>query len=158
MMEVSRQALQEISRELPVLENQAQTNLVNIIEKYKTARCTNPDCQYARESMFKGDGLLLYDCFDYHSKTDQRRPVLPRPQRSKSNVSSSAYSRNVALEILLGQKPNESSERHCLNGFEYLYHPLNYKTIECKINKTSTCNSLYCPYFHSPEEHLFFQL
>lgn len=133
------------------------TFMVNIIEKYKTIKCTNPECKYNREKTFETDGLLLYDCFDYHSKTDQRRVALLKVNKGKTIYSSLLYSRNVALEILLGQKPNESSERHCLNGYEYLYHPFNYKTQECNLVKAGKCNSIYCPYYHSQEEQAYFE-
>ena len=131
--------------------------MVNIIEKYKTTRCNNGECKYNREKTYETDGLLLYDCFDFHSKTDQRRPVLVKVTKNKTNNSTLFYSRNVALEVLLGQKPNENSEKHCLNGYEYLYHPLNYKTLECRINKTSKCNSIFCPYYHGSEEQSYFE-
>lgn len=133
------------------------SSLVNIIEKYKTSRCMNADCKYNREKMFETDGLLLYDCFDFHSKTDQRRPVVVKPVKNKVATGTLLYSKNVALEILLSQKPNENSEKHCLNGYEYLYHPLNYRTLECYINKTTKCTSVYCPYYHTVEEKAYFE-
>lgn len=156
-MEVPKTSNKQAQAELNQANQGPFTFMITIIEKYKTNKCTNPECKYNREKMFDTDGLLLYDCFDYHSKTDQRRPVLSKLNKNKPSTSSLLYSKNVALEILLGQKPNESSEKHCLNGYEYLYHPLNYKTLDCHVNKSSKCNTTFCPYYHSPEEQAYFE-
>jgi len=132
-------------------------SLINIIEKYKTTKCSNPECKYNKEKYTDAEGLLLYDCFDYHNKSDQRRPVITKASKNKLTNVPLAYSQNVALEILLGHKPNESSQKHCLNGYEYLYHPLNYKSQECQVAKTGKCQTVFCPYYHSPEEQKYFE-
>ena len=156
-MDAPKIATRPNTNDLPQNNSSSFSSLINIIEKYKVNRCTNADCKYNREKMFETDGLLLYDCFDFHSKTDQRRPVIVKPTKNKVATGTLLYSKNVALEILLSQKPNENSEKHCLNGYEYLYHPLNYRTLECYINKTAKCTSVYCPYYHNPEEKTYFE-
>jgi len=125
----------------------------DIIQKYKTNRCTNLDCKYNQVSLSPktGDGLMQYDCCYFHSQIDHRRPVLHKNKASKN------YSTNYSPYLALTCLTEEDTLKHCLNEFEYLYHPLNFKRIECQLNKNQKCNTLYCPYYHTAEDEKFFQ-
>jgi hypothetical protein len=144
------------------------TDNMEILHRYKIARCTNLNCVYNKNWLTSSqskdvgqttkdkttnynDGLLQYDCFNYHSTMDQRRSVLQKTKNSKSY--SVAYSQYLAINCL-----NEADcSKHCLNGLEYLYHPLNFKKLECAfLKENKVCNAKYCPYFHTHEEEKYF--
>ena len=122
---------------------------LEIMHKYKTNKCTNKDCKYNNlppSSLKEADGLMQFDCFYYHSKSDQRRPSLYKPKTSRGYLAN--YSQFLAVNCL----SQEEALKHCLNPYEYFYHPLNFKKTECTLIKENKCNSMYCPYFHNRDE------
>jgi hypothetical protein len=143
------QAIPDLPQPLNALD--FQTLSEQFVEKYKITKCVDTNCKYNQRN--RTDNNLLYDCFFYHHRTDQRRPVFIRGGKNYRIISLN-YSEKVGIEIVRGHKPNNFSEVDCLNGFEYLYHPLNYKTVQCRDQK---CNTIFCPYFHSEDEKTFFE-
>ena len=72
---------------------------------------------------------------EYSSEEERRRPPfeIGNPKR-----------------LLYSQFMEEIDPYGCLNNMEYLFHPLNYKTLEC--SETIECKRQYCPFFHTQAE------
>lgn len=131
------------------------SRFLELVEHYKTIKCERKDCKYSPLKAKEMESLPLYDCPYYHCRTDFRRAPFTWVGENKSHVTLN-YSPNVALEVLRGQKPDPEAMSHSINGYEYLYHPFNYKTKNCQEGQLGKCSTPYCPYFHSEDEKNFF--
>lgn len=132
--------------------------LIEIAERYKTNKCLKTTCKYNSYKQSDSDRQLLYDCFDYHFSTDQRRPPLTKILSKNGNeIKVLNYSEKLSFETAHDRALTENSKKHCINGYEYLYHPLNYKTVLCPINQNQPCQHKYCPYSHNQDEKIFFE-
>lgn len=107
--------------------------LLNIMTNFKTTKA-------GRE--LNASGFNIFDdslnSFGYLSEDDKRRCpfVTPHPEGGPFTL---AYSQFMA----------DIDPNGCLNDFEYLFHPLNYKVQACVSPK---CEWSFCPYYHSPTE------
>eukprot|EP00826_Nyctotherus_ovalis_P064341 TRINITY_DN9435_c0_g2_i3.p1 TRINITY_DN9435_c0_g2~~TRINITY_DN9435_c0_g2_i3.p1 ORF type:complete len:538 (-),score=72.96 TRINITY_DN9435_c0_g2_i3:279-1892(-) len=105
---------------------QESIHVQKIVLYYKTAACSNPDCNQ------------LSTCFHHHSGVDRRRP----PFVDSSLAYFSQLCPNAA-GCLSGDRCVFAHSR-----LEIDYHPANYKAEYCK----SQCNNTLCPYAHSSKE------
>lgn len=130
---------------------------LGILEIYKTKNCDRKECIFHRQKVHESDPLLQNECISSHNKGDLRRPPFA-PAPGKKGRFLLNYSQYFSPEFTKNQITKSSSDKHCLNDYEYLYHPLNYKTKPCEIAKGGGfCKSHFCVYFHSPEEEQFFE-
>jgi len=109
---------------------------------YKTRPCPQgSSCKhYPRKIVHNNDFMdIELDCYFYHHEKDQRRFVL-----NENGEREFYYSGNF------GNKSGNKKTRNSLNFFESLFHPLYYKNFKCVRTKCE--NSVFCPYFHSKEE------
>ena len=100
-----------------------------LLAKFKTNRS---------QSDSSADCELFADPFEsyYYSNEEERR----RPVFDLSSPSLLLYSQYMA----------EFDECGCNNSAEYLFHPFNYKTIECI--EREACPRAVCPFFHNQME------
>jgi len=110
---------------------------------YKVLPCCEKDCpngprEVAPRNQYKD---YEYSCPFYHHDKDKRRIAIS-PKIEDEFVYKANY--------LADSKNGEEKEKHSLNYFESMYHPLYYKMFKCK---REYCNfSQFCPFFHSEEE------
>ena len=122
-----------------------------IIQDYKISCCDLKKCKYKStitNSKIKTQ-TPTYDCFYFHNNNLDRR----RPPFINGLIT---YSPLVSEQAIRFQGYFNIKETDCNNGYEYLYHPLNYKTVQCPQNQKEVCHSIYCPYFHSIDEWKMF--
>ena len=124
---------------------------LKIIQNYKISCCESKTCKY--KSMIANSKIKTqiptYDCFYFHNNNlDRRRPPIVNGLMT--------YSPLVSEKAIQFQGYFNIKESDCNNGYEYLYHPLNYKNIQCPQNQKESCQSIYCPYFHSIDEWKIF--
>lgn len=132
---------------------------IDLIERYKVLKCAKISCKYGAIKDFDSlDGQLLYDCFDYHFPGDQRRPPFTKLNLKNGHTKNIlAYSGYLSLETVLERNLSDTSKKHCLNSFEYFFHPINYKAIPCQLSQNQSCKTEFCPYYHTQEEKSFFE-
>lgn len=110
---------------------------------YKTLPCPEQDCpncprEVAPSNQYKD---YEYSCPFYHHEKDRRRLVITSKIEDEFT-----YKANY----LMNSKNQAEKEKHSLNYFESMYHPLYYKMFQCN---RKYCNfSPFCPAFHSEEE------
>ena len=104
---------------------------------YKVTKCPKKDCKYFMlSSQFFDD---MTDCEYYHFDDDKRRNpfvmVDGKPQ----------YNQPMLYDNTLC----ETDKSSCLNQSEYMYHPLNFQTMECELDD---CSNKFCSFYHTEEE------
>ncbi len=84
------------------------------------------------------DAELFADPFEsyyYAGEEDRRRPV---------------FDLETPSLLLYSQFMDEVDDNGCRNNAEYLFHPFNYKTIECL--EKEACPRSVCPFYHNQIE------
>jgi len=110
------------------------------ITLYKVLPCLDQSCpnrprEVATHNQYKD---YEYECPFYHHDKDRRRMVVPAVIDEEF-----VYKANYG-------SGNAEREKHSLNYFESMFHPLYYKMFRCK---REYCNfSHCCPFYHSEEE------
>jgi len=110
---------------------------------YKILPCCEENCQNAPREVAPRNQYKDYEysCPFYHHDKDRRRMVVTPKIEEEFN-----YKANY----LVDGKNSAEKEKHSLNYFESMFHPLYYKMFKCK---RESCNfSQFCPFFHSEEE------
>eukprot|EP01016_Furgasonia_blochmanni_P048123 TRINITY_DN7132_c0_g2_i9.p1 TRINITY_DN7132_c0_g2~~TRINITY_DN7132_c0_g2_i9.p1 ORF type:complete len:436 (+),score=26.74 TRINITY_DN7132_c0_g2_i9:496-1803(+) len=87
-------------------------------------------------------------CFFYHDVNDFRRywkttEIDQKGDQHEELTYSSFYTESRP------ERPEDCD--HCFNGYEYFYHPKNYKTTLCKRSE-GICGEESCPYYHDEAE------
>jgi len=122
-----------------------------ILESYKTIKCTDKNCKHGSippSSRSKPQENSTHNCFYYHNNVDRRRV----PIKNNKLV----YKPFATVQSLQFPGLFNDNEPNCNNGYEYLYHPSNFKLNECIYNKTQNCPAVYCPYYHNQEERQYY--
>ncbi|KAL4477560.1 hypothetical protein ABPG74_002710 [Tetrahymena malaccensis] len=150
------QLQQQNKRQQAVIKNEKEFDWV----RYKTEECCDKECALIDK---KKDFIfpLLFNCEKWHNQFDKRRKIVVK-DKNKFN-----YSR------LFIKETDREDTRFCMNFFEYLYHPQNFRSKECPSvtaanqnsngqvesstqlgkEKPNTCiYGIFCPYYHNQAE------
>lgn len=110
---------------------------------YKVLPCPEQDCPNCPREVAPGNQYKDYEysCPFYHHERDRRRLVIT------PNIEDEfTYKANY----LMDNKNGTLKEKHSLNYFESMFHPIYYKMFQCK---RKYCNfSPFCPAFHTEDE------
>ncbi|KAL4496555.1 hypothetical protein ABPG72_015916 [Tetrahymena utriculariae] len=150
------QLQQQSRRQQAMIKNEKEFDWV----RYKTEECCDKECSLLdkkKELIFP----LLFNCEKWHNQFDKRRKVVVK-DKNKFN-----YSR------LFIKETDREDTRFCMNFFEYLYHPQNFRSKECPSVSVTNQNSngvaesnsqiakdkpnvciygIFCPYYHNTNE------
>ena len=108
----------------------------NLTRVYKTKQCNN--------MQRSGNCAQRATCNYYHDETDKRRP------------NTLGYEGILCLNAIVNDYCSDNVCKYCKNFVEFVYHPQNFKSLECSFRKSGLdCqNLMICPYYHSPEEKI----
>lgn len=108
----------------------------NLTRVYKTKQCNN--------MQRIGSCPQRVTCNYYHDDTDKRR-------QNTLNYEGILCLNSITSDFCL-----DANCKFCKNFVEYIYHPANFKSLECPYRRSGQdcLNPMICPYFHSPEEKI----
>ena len=160
---------------MDIFNDKKRVENLQVLLSFKIKKCKKENCQKKKNWIGQKK-----KCHRYHSDKDKRRFPFIMPvsilQNQKKLMEKLKNSLNYTLidlfEELIELNPqvfnyskipmtynNLHSEiflnnNNCLNEVEYLYHPFNYKTQKCNLEK---CDYQFCYYYHSKDEFLEFE-
>jgi hypothetical protein len=149
---------------------------IRVLLSYKVFPCKRDGCVFNDRTL----AVPSHRCEFYHGPEDQRRFTFVDPPavfhnnenliekiRSSQNYGLSEFFADTAGRSKTGRQNllklsysnsypmTPDNGVSCGNLIEYLYHPLNFKSVAC--NEGLNCTVKYCPKVHNAEEQAEFQ-